>query len=336
VFARLDAMTLAKVTTKVALTCAVLGAVAWGGLSLSTHLPDAGAKATASGGSDLQLELALQRHVQRLAESIGERNDREPEALQDACDYIADQFARAGLRVSIDRYEVGRGLGNVVADVDEPRQGREILLVSAAYDSPPGSPGAEESASAVAGMIELARLLRHGKQPRTLRFLAYAYGHQPMEDGSSGRRFSLRRMLGRSDPIGVELQLESLGAWNGPRPQNLPFPWNTILPSRSDYLLLCGGLDARAPLREFATRMRAQGRIPIEAISGPAFWPAVGFSDRVPLLEQGPPCIAVGDTGRWRHPDAGGVMDRAETIDYPGMARAVAALADAIGPRLEL
>ncbi|TAJ04881.1 MAG: M28 family peptidase [Planctomycetota bacterium] len=331
-------MTLAKITTKVALTCAAFGAVAWGGLRFSTRLPDAGPRPKPSDDaeSNLPIELALQRHVQRLADGIGERNDRKPEALQEACDYVADEFGRAGLRVTVDRYDIGRALGNVVADVDEPRGGREILLVSAPYDSPAGSPGAESSASAVAAMIEVARLLRNGGQPRALRFLAYAYGHQPMEDGSNGRRFSLRRMLGRGDEIGLELQLESLGAWNGPRPQNLPFPWSTILPSRSDYLLLCGGFDARAPLLEFATRMRAQGRIPVEGISGPAFWPALGFSDRVSVLEQGPPCIVAGDTGRWRHPDAGGAMDRAEAIDSQGMARAVVAIAGAIGPRLEL
>lgn len=331
-------MTLAKITTKVALACAALGAVAWGGLCYSTRLPEAtGARKGAEDAEGaLQIELALQRHVQKLADGIGERNDRKPEALQDACDYVAEELTRAGLRVMVDRYDVGRGLGNVVADVDEPRTGREILLISAPYDSAAGSPGAESSASAVAAMIELARLLRQGGQPRALRFLAYAYGHQPMDDGSSGRRFSLRRMLGRGDAIGVELQIESLGAWNGSRPQNLPFPWSTILPSRSDYLLVCGGFDARAPVLEFAGRMRSQGRIPVEVISGPAFWPGLGFSDEVSMLEQGPPCLVVGDTGHWRHPDAGTEMDRAEAIDYQGMARAVLALAGAIGPRLEL
>lgn len=331
-------MTLAKITTKVALVGAAVCAVAWGGLCFSARLPEAptARKAIDDAEGALQIELALQRHVQKLADAIGERNDRKPESLQDACDYVADEFARAGLRVTVDRYDVGRGLGNVVGDVDEPRNNREILLVSAPYDSAPGSPGAESSATAIAGMIELARLLRHGGQPRTLRFLAYAYGHQPMDDGSSGRRFSLRRMLGRGDALGFEVQIESLGAWHGARPQNLPFPWNTILPSRSDYLLLCGGFDARKPLLELAGRIRAQGRVPVEGISGPAFWPGIGFSDEVSVLDQGPPCIVVGDTGRWRHPDAGTEMDRAESIDYQGMARAVLALAGALGPRLEL
>jgi hypothetical protein len=307
-------------------------------LKVSTRLPEGAARPSSAGTGQAEpaVEAALQRHVKRLAASIGERNDHHPVELQLACDYVQEQFTRAGLRTSVDRYEIGNSLGNVIAEIDEPRRGRNILLICAAYDSPVGSPGAQQSATAVAAALELGRLLANGGHPRAVRFLVHAYGHQPMEDGSSGRRFSLRRMESRDDPIELELQLDTLGAWNGGYPQDLPFPWNTILPARSDYLLLCGGLDAREPLLDLANRLRSGGRVPVEGIAGPAFWPGIGFSDRVALLDQGAPIVVVGDTGHWRHAPAGGPLDEPESIDYAGMARAVIALAEAIGPRLEL
>jgi hypothetical protein len=330
-------MTFAKTTVKLAFVGVVGALAAWGGLAWTARMPaaPAGRAAAPESSSELQIELALQRHVQALAETIGQRNDDRPQELLEACDYVQTQLSRAGLRVTLDRYEIGRPLGNVIAEPDEVRGGRPILLLTSHFDSPLGSPGAESSASSTAVLIELARLLRRGGGPNALRFMACAYEQQPMADGSSGRRFSLRHFASRRDPIACELQLDSLGVWRGARTQRLPFPWSTVLPKRSDYLLLAGGFDAREPLLALVGDLRKAGRVPVEGIAGPAFWPGLSWCDRGSLFDQGPPRILVTDTGRWRHPDCGTAMDRPETLDYASMARVVIALAEVLVPGLE-
>jgi Zn-dependent M28 family amino/carboxypeptidase len=60
----------------------------------------------------------------------------------------------------------------------EDRPG-EIVLVGAHYDSVPGSPGADDNASGVAGLLEIARMLYGTRMQRPLKLVAFVNEEAP-------------------------------------------------------------------------------------------------------------------------------------------------------------
>jgi Zn-dependent M28 family amino/carboxypeptidase len=74
--------------------------------------------------------------------------------------YVAGQFQRAGLAVSVDKFRVpGKGTSrNVVGELDGP--GDCLLIVMGHVDSGPDGPGANDNASGVGVLIALAWRLK--------------------------------------------------------------------------------------------------------------------------------------------------------------------------------
>ena len=134
------------------------------------------------------------QHVWRLARRIGvrvraTRNERR------AATYIASEFEKLGYRVHIQKFDVDGGRSrNVVARppgmIDHP------FVVGGHMDTVSGSPGANDNASGVAAVIELARILRNTPKAKLFQFVAFG----SEEYGSNGRHH-----------IGSEVFVQRLG-----------------------------------------------------------------------------------------------------------------------------
>ena len=104
------------------------------------------------------LAARLRRHVETLAGSIGERNVWRPQALAAAARYVRGEWESQGYEVAAQRYRVERELcENLEITIADSPDAREIVLAGAHYDTVQGSPGANDNASGVAALIELAR-----------------------------------------------------------------------------------------------------------------------------------------------------------------------------------
>ena len=122
----------------------------------------------------------LERHVTALAGRIGERNVWRPESMAAAAGYIRTTFEEAGYVVTVQSF-TSRGLtvSNLEAVLPGHGAADEIIVVGAHYDSVADSPGADDNASGVAALLELARLLAGTALPRSVRFVAFANEEAP-------------------------------------------------------------------------------------------------------------------------------------------------------------
>ena len=122
----------------------------------------------------------LQMHVERLADDIGERNVFAPEALQLAAVYIEDEWETMGYDVERLEYDVsGIRCANLVTTRKGSARSGEILLLGAHYDSVIGSPGANDNASGVAALLEIARMFQAVEPMLTVRFVAFVNEEPP-------------------------------------------------------------------------------------------------------------------------------------------------------------
>jgi acetylornithine deacetylase/succinyl-diaminopimelate desuccinylase-like protein len=124
--------------------------------------------------TDSELDIlrnALRAHVNALAVDIGPRTPSSRASLVRAANYIHGVFDDAGFSVQEQNYEYfDQRVTNVPAMDPATTGASAYCVVGAHYDTVPGTPGADDNASAVAVMLELARRIRHHRleAPRPL------------------------------------------------------------------------------------------------------------------------------------------------------------------------
>jgi hypothetical protein len=271
------------------------------------------------------LEARLRRHVARLAGEIGERHVLRPEALHAAERTIAGTFHGLGCAVTRQNYEAqGVDCANLEVTIEGAAAASEIVLAGAHYDTVPGSPGADDNASGVAAVLELARLLRDSKPARTIRLVAFVNEEPPFFFwGEMGSRVYARAARRRGDDIRVMLSLEMLGCYSDePESQGYPPLLKYFYPERGDYIAFVSNLRSRHAaqrLRRLPRRKPIPGRKARRAGAGaghrlerPALLLARGLSGgdghrhRVSPLSPLPPADRHAGEARLRAHGAGG------------------------------
>ena len=140
---------------------------------------------------------ALSLHVRELSVKIGERSVLRGDGLDRAKTYVRGAFEAAGLTVTEQAYEYdGRRVANLIADPPGAATDATPYIIGAHYDSVIGTPGADDNASAVAVMLELARRATAKPPGVPLRFVAFTLEEPPTHatrhQGSRVRRTGQR------------------------------------------------------------------------------------------------------------------------------------------------
>lgn len=111
------------------------------------------------------------RHLRKLAGEIGVRTKATPSET-DAATYIAERFESYGYEVTIERFSVPEGTSrNVVARW--PSSKKYPFVIGGHMDTVPGSPGANDNASGLAVILELARMFAGTPQANFVHFAAF-------------------------------------------------------------------------------------------------------------------------------------------------------------------
>ena len=267
------------------------------------------------------LAARLRRHVETLA--ANERNID----LETPARYIAGAFAAHGLVSAFQRFESG---GRTVSNVEVVSRQSAFILVGAHYDTVPGSRGANDNASGVAALIELAGLL--GKEGLPIRFVAFANEEEPYFMGPEmGSWVSAKRARDRGETVRAMLSLEMLGYYSDqPGSQHYPPPLGLFYPDRGNFIAFVGDLGACRLVRRVISAFRKNAHVPSEGMAAPASIPGVTWSDHWSFRNHGYPAIMVTDTAFYRYPHYHLPGDTPEQLDYERLARVTLGLAGAL------
>ncbi|WP_226593606.1 M20/M25/M40 family metallo-hydrolase [Microseira wollei] len=197
---------------------------------------------------------------------------------------------------------------------NEGGKGGSPILIGAHYDAVPGTPGADDNATGVAVLLELARAFaaQPGKYPvRLVAFDMEEYGllgsTQYAEDLKQQRQ-SLRLML----------SLEMLGYCNStPGSQRYPAPLSRFYPNTGNFIALVGNLATIGDLIQLRGKIRQSGT-PCELLPVPnrgLIVPQTRLSDHAPFWDRGYPAMMVTDTAFLRNPHYHQASDRIDTLD---------------------
>jgi len=279
---------------------------------------------------DASLAGRLRRHVERLAGEIGERHVLRPAALHAAERYIGEALRALGHDVARLNYEAqGVDSANLEVTIAGGDRAGEIVLAGAHYDTVPGSPGADDNASGVAAIVELARLLRGSKPARTIRLVAFVNEEPPFFFwGEMGSKVYARAARRRGDDIRVMLSLEMLGCYSDEKgSQGYPPLLGHFYPAQGNYIAFVSNLRSRRTLRSVFTAFREASDFPAEKLAAPALVPGIAWSDQLSFWREGYPAAMVTDTAFHRYRHYHQPTDTPEKLDYERMAQVVEGLA---------
>ena len=269
----------------------------------------------------------LRRHVAAIASR--EHNLGRRAALEEAAQYIERTLAEFGYAVASQAVRADPGeVRNIEAGIPGGARREEILIVGAHYDSVAGSPGANDNASGVAAMLELARLLKNAAPARTIRFAAFVNEEPPFFTSESmGSRHYAQRSRERGEKIVAMFSLETIGYYSDRSgSQRYPFPLGFFYPATGNFVAFVSNLRSRALLHEAIAGFRRHAAFPSEAVAAPAILPGVDWSDHWSFWKEGYPALMVTDTALYRYPHYHTGRDTPDKVDYESLARVVTGL----------
>ena len=278
---------------------------------------------------EIALRDRLKAHVSTIAGKIGERNLKHYEALQSAADYLRSTFQQFGYDVAEQEFSVdGKIVRNLEVRIDGTGRVDESVVVGAHYDSVYGSPGANDNATGVAALLELARSFKEQAPVRTVRFVAFVNEEPPyFQTDNMGSRVYARRCREHGENIRAMLSLETIGCYSDADDSQIyPFPFKLFYPTRGDFVGFVGNTSSRSLVRKAIGSFRENAEFPSEGIAAPGGLTGIGWSDQWSFWEEGYPGVMVTDTAIFRYKHYHKLADTPEKIDYDRMAQVVAGL----------
>jgi Zn-dependent M28 family amino/carboxypeptidase len=270
----------------------------------------------------------LEAHVRRLSVDFHPRRYDQPENIARTVQYIGDELKASGAAVSTQDIAVGgRPYQNVIARFG-PATG-PLLVIGAHYDSYDVTPGADDNASAVAGLLELARLLGQSPPARPLELVAYAFEEQPRAGNADmGSAWHARSLRAANREVRLMLSLEMIGFFTDePGSQRFPAPGLSLLyPDRGDFIALVGKLGDFGLTRRVKSAMSGATTLPVHSLNSPRRVPGIENSDHVNFWDAGYPALMVTDTAYLRNPNYHKASDTWQTLDFQRMAEVVRAV----------
>lgn len=271
----------------------------------------------------------LKKHVSTLAERIGERNIKHYDSLKASLEYIENILQVEGFQVAEQEYSVGgKPVKNIEAEIPATQKPEEIIIVGAHYDSVSGSPGANDNASGVAALLELARNFKEQGPERTLRFVAFVNEEPPyFQTEEMGSRVYARRSRERGENIVAMISLETIGYYSdAENSQVYPFPFSVFYPSKGNFIGFVGNTSSRTLVRRAIRVFREDAAFPSQGVAAPGWLTGIGWSDQGSFWKEAYPAIMISDTAVFRYPHYHRRSDTPDKIDYDRMVRVVSGI----------
>ena len=262
-------------------------------------------------------EPELERIRQHLENIVGERNPiTQPKHLENTAQYISDQFETMGLKVSRETVEFeGTRSQNILAQT--PGNSDNLFVLAAHYDTVPNSPGADDNASAVTALLEIAYALSQTSQQKSLILSAFTLE----EYGFIGAKHFIGHDPERKKRITGMISLEMVGFKNSlPDSQDYPpYVDPSQYPNTGDFIAVVGNEPSAGLAQALAQTMsHSTPALNVETLVVPGQgdnFSEVRLSDHSPFWDVGIPAAMVTDTAFFRNPNYHQPSDTLETLD---------------------
>ena len=264
----------------------------------------------------------IRSHIQALE---GVRHPVEaPEALELAADYITEMLQTLGYEMSEHRFsDNGSPFRNVIATRCGLHRPHERVVVIAHYDTVAGTPGADDNASGVAVLLEIARVLAQFRFERTIHFIGVSLEENEKDDDPcSGTRGSQALAIHAREngwDIDGVLVLESVAYAGDSIVQTFPPGIAITVPESGNFIAVIGNERSKELLDGFVRAVEHyQIDLPHAVLAVPGngeLLPDSRRSDHAPFWDEGFRAVMLTDTTNFRNPHFHRATDTLSTLN---------------------
>lgn len=280
-----------------------------------------------------KLEDNLKIHVKRIVQDIGERNFIKYENLEKTANYIITEFNKYGYTSKLQEYQIRKKTyKNIIATLKGTKEPDKIIIIGAHYDSVIGSPGADDNASGIAALLELARLMAKERPAKTIKFIAFTNEEPPFfQTPLMGSMVYAKEAKRKNENIETMICLEMIGYFrHEKKSQSYPPLLNFFYPDTGNFIAVVGNIASKRLMETIVTAFRKNSDFPIESLAAPRIVCGIDFSDHSSFWRYGYKAVMITDTAFYRNPNYHSATDLPYTLNYQDLTKVVKGLYNVI------
>jgi len=286
----------------------------------------------------------LKKHVYSIIEKFPNRSYKNIEELNQTAHYIYGEFAKYGENVEFEPFKVRDFLGahykvedferseyieyhNVVVRFKGTHANEsEVVVVGAHYDTYAGHTGANDNTSAVAALIEIARLLSIHPPKSNVMVVAYCLEEPPFFGTHKMGSFHHAQKLKLSGKkVKLAVVMDMIGYYSNERgSQKYPLPiMKLFYPDRANYISVVSNLSLHniAYTRRVKNAFKRSSNLPVYSINALSLIQGIDFSDHRNYWKFDYPAVMITDTAFYRNENYHTPNDTPDTLNYENMAK---------------
>jgi Zn-dependent M28 family amino/carboxypeptidase len=267
----------------------------------------------------------LKRHVLALTGITPPRMYKNEASMAAAETYVENELKKSGYQVRFQNVVAeNKTYHNVIARFG-PEDAKNLVVVGAHYDvAGEHNPGADDNASGVAVLLELAKLTNQHRPAidGAIEFVVYTLEEPPFFNTQwMGSAVHAQDLEAKKINVKMMMSLEMLGYYSDePFSQMFPNPLLYLFyPWKGNFISVVATPADRALTREVKSFMAAVSTVPVYSINAPAILPGIDFSDHKNYWLHGWPAVMITDTAFYRNTQYHQAGDTAEGLDYDKM-----------------
>ena len=273
---------------------------------------------------------SIQKHINKLAVEIGPRPVTNEQSIKKTENYITNYFENIGLEVKQQRYKYDNyDIANVIAGSQKNLLASKYYVIGAHYDSVPETYGADDNASGIAVLLELARYTMQEKISLPVRFVAFTAEEPPtFSTRHQGSKVFVKSVKEKKDEILGAIILEMVGYTSNEQVYPKVLKWMGY-PSKGNFIGIVGNRKSKKFGQSIFQSFKKNAHLPVETLFVPFngwILPDTRLSDHSPFWDAGLPAVMITDTAFFRNPNYHTPQDTFDTLDYLFMAELVKSL----------
>lgn len=249
------------------------------------------------------------------------RHYQNVEELNRVSSWIKGQMQKFGIPCDYQNYQVNqKNYRNVVCELNIGAS--KTVILGAHYDTHGESDGADDNASGVAGVLEVARIFsaEKGNLNHNIEFVFYTLEEPPFfrteQMGSAVHAKSVKSYQQQIQGVYI---LEMIGFFSHKNIQDYPTGLKWFYPSHANFISAVSNFDSHHLGSAYCAAMKQINRLDCQRLIAPSFVTGVDFSDHLNYWNQGIAAVMITDTAFFRNKNYHTDKDRIDTLNVDKM-----------------
>lgn len=275
----------------------------------------------------------IKDHLTAITKTKGFRHFMNVDLLNKVANYIHSNFEQYADSTYFQEFQLnGLTYKNVICVFEPTRlnsigeKNNQTIVIGAHYDVCGMQEGADDNASGVVGLLELARMLKGQMFNYRIELVAYTLEEPPyFRTENMGSHVHAKSLFDSKQDVFGMISLEMIGYFvEEKKSQDYPLGFLKLFyGTRGNYITLVNKFGKGKFARKFTSKFKHSDVIRTKRFNGPKALPGVDFSDHLNYWKYGFSALMITDTAFYRNKNYHEQGDVMEILDLSKMAKVI-------------